>query len=76
LAPRYWTGNVPGLPLDSGIQLRKAMEDEVTGGFADVSGNHRRFLGEPIALEPQRVDAVVVRPHGAILIRVVLDRFR
>ena len=58
-----------GFPLDAGIEFREAMKDEVTGCPADVAGHLRRLVSEPVALETHRDDAVVVRPHRAILIR-------
>ena len=66
-----------GLSLDAGVELRKAMEHEVAGRGADAAGTHGRFFVEPITLETHRDDAVVMRPHGAILIRErVVSRVR
>src|SRR5262245_21656632 len=45
------------------------MIDEVTGRLADVASDHRRLLAESVAFEAHGDDAIVVRPHRAVLIR-------
>src|SRR5262249_1671339 len=51
----------PG-PLRSGIELGEAIADKVAGRLGHVPEHPAGFRRESVALEPQRDDAVIVRP--------------
>src|SRR5580658_8233924 len=60
-------GERRGTSIDSRVEFRKLVQQEVTRGLADPARDGGGFGGEPIALEPKSDQAVVMRPNGTIL---------
>ena len=52
-----------------GIQLGQPKADKITGRLGDCLRHASRFVAEPITLEPQCNNAVIMRPDGAELIQ-------
>src|ERR1051326_8303437 len=61
-------GKGSGAALDPRVELGQPMTREAAGGLGNVARDTRRFRGKPVALEAERDDAVVMRPHGSALI--------
>src|SRR5579871_3179529 len=58
------------LTLNAGIEFRYLMPRKIAGRASNVTCNSRCLLGKTIASKPHRNDAVVMRPHGPILVRM------
>lgn len=67
-------GEIGAVALHACIQLRQLVQHKVTPCLAHVARNLCRLRREAGTSEAERNDAIVMRPHGAVLLRVGIIR--